>query len=217
MKGQPGKFIGFFNLIEAMKKPACPVCQRILEDTRHAMDSFLYESVNDPGLRDQIRADRGLCHRHSWQLAKFGDALGGAILFRDVLESVLREMSSPRSGLSLSRRPRLLDVGRKACLFCRSERQSHDAVVTELVTHLDDPELIAAWEGPAALCLQHLSEACGGIHNDAVRMSLLVMHRAKYERVCQQMSSLIEKQSYDHQPRRLGRKRRPHGRERLKC
>jgi len=84
------KHIAFFNLIDAMQLGGCPICLRIQADVRKAIESFLYESVNDPGIRDEIRRDGGLCNRHTWQLADFGDALGGAILFRDVLQSLLK-------------------------------------------------------------------------------------------------------------------------------
>ncbi|MGA2440385.1 MAG: DUF6062 family protein [Tepidisphaeraceae bacterium] len=202
MKGPPAKFIGFFKLIETMKQPGCPVCARIIEDTHHAMDGFLYESVNDAPLRDQIRNDRGLCHRHSWQLARFGDALGSAILFRDVLGTVLSALGG-KSAASRFRKPPAR-LGAQVCLFCRQEEKSHKGLFWLLVAHVDDPELKAAWEGPAVLCIPHLGDLCGLLRDDAARRRMIEVHRGKYQALCREMSQLIEKQSHDHRPEQIG-------------
>lgn len=202
MKEPPAKFIGFFKLIEAMKQPGCPVCARIIEDTHHAMNSFLYESVNDPGLRSQIRSDRGLCHRHSWQLARFGDALGSAILFRDVLGTLLPSLGSTHLA-SFFRKPSTR-LGAQVCLFCRQEEKSHEGLLSDLAAHVDDPELKAAWEGPAALCIPHLGDLCALLRDDGARRRIVEMHRDNYTALCEAMGQLIEKQSYDRRPEEIG-------------
>jgi hypothetical protein len=202
MKEPPAKFIGFFKLIEAMKKVGCPVCMRTIEDTHHAMESFLYESVNDSGLRDQIRNDRGLCHRHSWQLAQFGDALGSAILFRDVLGMLLPSLGNAPSAFFF-RRPSTR-LGSQVCLFCRQEEKSHDGLLSDLVAHVDDPELKAAWEGPSMLCIPHLGDFCTLLRDDGARRRIIEMHRGKYTALCEAMGQLIEKQSYDHRAEEIG-------------
>ena len=173
-----------------------------MDDTHHAMGGFLYESVNDAGLRDQIRNDRGFCHRHSWQLARFGDALGSAILFRDVLGTVLSSLGG-KSAASLFRKPPAR-LGAQVCLFCRQEQKSHEGLLYYLVAHADDPELNAAWEGPAVLCIPHLGDLCGLLRDDAVRRRMIEMHRGKYEAFCREMGQLIEKQSHDHRPQEIG-------------
>lgn len=195
MKRPPGKFIGFFKFVEAMKRPGCPACARILEDTHHAMESFLYESVNDPELRSQIRRDRGLCHRHCWQLASFGDALGGAILFRDVLEKVIPSLGAAHAvGLFHKRAAR---SSAPPCLFCRRERQSLDHLLADLVAHIEDAELLAGWRGPAVLCMGHLGELCSLLDNSPARLQIIELHRQKYRGMCEAMGELIKAQSYD--------------------
>ncbi len=129
------------------------------------MESFLYESVNDPGLREQIRKDRGLCHRHSWQLARFGDALGSAILFRDVLEKLLPSLGGAPLA-SFFRKPSTRP-GAQVCLFCRREEKSLEDLLSDLAAHVDDPELKAAWEGPTVLCIGHLCDLCARLRDEA--------------------------------------------------
>lgn len=203
MKPKAAKFIGFFNLMEAMKKPGCPVCLRILENTHHMMDSFLYESVNDPGLREKIRKDDGFCHRHTWQLARFGDALGGAILFQDILERLMPRLDS-HQGKFLSRPPALAELGGQKCVFCRWEDESRDGAIGDIANHLDDPELLGAWNGPARLCIPHLIQVLARSNDDAARAKLLETHRAKYQALCDQMRQFVLEHSGDHRSNGFG-------------
>ena len=196
----PPKFIGFFDLVEATRRPGCPVCLRVAEETRRSIESFLYESVNDPGLRDQIRRDGGLCHRHTWQLVGFADALGCAILFRDVLAASTERLDCARPGW-FSKRPA---VSPRPCLFCRLADRSLAGVIYTLAAHVEDPELAPGWAGPAVLCVPHLRQVCGHIEHAGVRQRLLVLHRRKYAGLCDEIGQLIAKQSYDHRPGEIG-------------
>jgi hypothetical protein len=194
------KFVGFFKLMDAMKKPGCPACRRIGESTQQSMDCFLYENINDPELRGEIRRDGGLCNRHSWQLARFGDALGGAILFGDVLQSVIPKLST--RFLPSRQRAKLTRIGTQACRFCRLEQETHASVLAEIAMRADDAELSAAWNGPCMMCIPHLCEVCSGIADPAARDSLLRIHQKKYRVLCEQMSESVARQSYDrcHEP-----------------
>ena len=49
-----------------------------------------------------------------------------------------------------------------------------------------------------ALCLPHLHDVCSCAKDGGAVRSLVQLHRAKYERMREQMSALIQKQSYDH-------------------
>lgn len=42
------------NLIEAMKKPGCPVCRIFRQASERALKSFLWENVNEPDVRQGI-------------------------------------------------------------------------------------------------------------------------------------------------------------------
>jgi hypothetical protein len=78
--------LGHFRLFEAFEK-GCPICQIIREDTLRSMDSLLYEHVNDPVMRRDLR-EKWLCNRHAWQFRAQGDAFGQSILYRDILEKL---------------------------------------------------------------------------------------------------------------------------------
>jgi len=199
----PAKFIGFYKLLDAMKAPGCPICRRLVEENRRSIESFLYESVNDPALRDEIRKDRGFCHRHSWQLARFGDALGSAILFRDVLSTSLQLIEDIKPATFLRKLPPIRPVS-EVCLFCRLEHHFHTTLMSEMVAHISESELKAGWQGAAMLCVPHLRELCAALRDTDARIQIIDLHRRKYLGLCEEMARLIEKQSYDHRSEETG-------------
>jgi len=80
----------YFDLLEACSEPGCPVCRISLKLARRYVDSILYEYVNDPGVRDEIRRSRGYCNEHAgWMLDVRGAGLGIAIFQRDIVQTVL--------------------------------------------------------------------------------------------------------------------------------
>lgn len=53
------------NLIEAMKKPGCPACRLFRLGSERALESFLWENVNEPDVRQGILASYGFCPPHT--------------------------------------------------------------------------------------------------------------------------------------------------------
>ena len=88
--------MSYYDLRDALAQTGCPVCRLTARDAEHYLDGLLWESVNDPDVRDKIRQARGFCHEHAWQLSRAGGSLGVAILMHDVLRSVLKAMESSR-------------------------------------------------------------------------------------------------------------------------
>ena len=57
------------------------------------LDGLSYENVNDVEVRATLRAARGFCAHHAWQfLDVTHDSLGAAIIYRDVLGTILAEL-----------------------------------------------------------------------------------------------------------------------------
>ncbi len=53
------------NLIDAMKRPGCPVCRINRQASERALVSFLWENVNEPDVRQGILAAYGFCPAHT--------------------------------------------------------------------------------------------------------------------------------------------------------
>ena len=85
-RGVSSKFIGFFRFIDACERVGCPVCFCLVEDSRRALSTLLYERVTDAETRHRLRAAWGLCNWHASELlVGAGAATGVAILFEDLV------------------------------------------------------------------------------------------------------------------------------------
>ena len=78
----------YFELRDSLGGPGCALCALALRSMRRYFDALGYESVNDPGIRSAVRAARGFCEVHGRMLREAHDALGTAIIHRDVLTVV---------------------------------------------------------------------------------------------------------------------------------
>jgi len=89
--GGPGKFIGFFRLVDACGQPGCPVCRCLVADARQYLERLLYEQVTDPVVRRQLYASWGFCNWHAWLVRETPDpAFGSAILSDDLLRLAIQ-------------------------------------------------------------------------------------------------------------------------------
>ncbi len=127
--------IGFFRFLEALGK-GCPICQIIREDTINSMDALLYEHVNDPVIRKQLRT-RWLCNRHAWQLRSRGDAFGQSIIYEDLLEnlvSLVEKAGKKDRKKGLNRSWEVQRLG-ECCMFCIKEKETEERLISDHPAH----------------------------------------------------------------------------------
>src|SRR4051812_41206801 len=86
------------DLLEAIRRRACPLCVLVERAERKAIDLFLYDQVNDISRRDALRASRGMCLHHTSMLAQGRSALGVAIINRDILRTMTAELEASADG-----------------------------------------------------------------------------------------------------------------------
>src|SRR3972149_3490349 len=87
----------YFDVIDACARPGCPFCRLSEETVNRYLGAILYENVNDPGTRDQLRSSLGYCNEHAWRLtATSGSALGVAIIYEDLLSHLAGALGEAR-------------------------------------------------------------------------------------------------------------------------
>ena len=112
------KHTTYFNLLDALKEDGCPICAIIKKAIHKSMDDFLYEQVNDPAIRKQIKESFGFCNRHAWQFQKLGNGFSIRQLnswsareeqdrFPAISTQVQIRLRVPNSYLSLKGKPSL--------------------------------------------------------------------------------------------------------------
>ena len=155
----------------ALAEPGCPLCRLVDRGLERYFDSLLWELVNDPGVRQELRASLGLCPRHWWGLVhveqtRTHNVLGLAMLFQDVNEHIAEALGAPssedRSRLSRKgRRPSWrataeLVGGLARCPACKHEAWAEETYLARLIERLETTALPnSGW----SLCPEHLGAA----------------------------------------------------------
>jgi hypothetical protein len=152
----------YFDLIEALGQPHCPICRLIDRDVRQYIDSFFYESLTIVERRAEIRAARGFCSVHGSILAGHSRTLGTAIIHQDVINDVLRGFpTDSKRGLLRSLRDKIAQAVRpqRGCVLCDHERHQERIALETLINRFDDQRLREAFAKSNGLCLPHLQTA----------------------------------------------------------
>ncbi|NLG97750.1 MAG: hypothetical protein GX491_10350 [Chloroflexi bacterium] len=91
------------NLMGAMKKPGCPICRISRQASEKALESFLWENVNEPDVRQGILDSYGFCAEHtrvmvSREVFTSSIPLGTNIIYEHLGRVVAKELKSQRPG-----------------------------------------------------------------------------------------------------------------------
>ena len=205
-----------YKLLEACREPGCPVCRLAQRRLERYLESHLYESVNSPKWRDQLRASLGFCHEHAWLAVdkRLGDALGFSIIYQDIINSVLRRSESEAAPARASRswtgllgqlpeatrrlRGKMLAAltARKRCPACEHRDQVTRTILSSLLDGLRHDGVVEALEGGHRLCLPHLTQALEEAGDSTAVETLLAIHRAKLARLRTELAEFITKNDY---------------------
>jgi hypothetical protein len=210
----------FYDLRDALTQPGCAVCRLKADSAERFLDGLLWESVNDPARRDEIRQSLGFCHEHSWMLARSGASLGVAIVLRDVLQSVVEATeNAPFQRLPFWRRVRealwskqpatamaqlvARLTPQKPCGACAWAEKMEGIYLNTLVGNLlDGGGLLAVYQASEGLCLPHFRQTLAHVRSEAVSEALVSAQRAAWERLVAHLSESIRKTDhrFQHEP-----------------
>lgn len=204
-----------YNLSEACRKPGCPVCRLEQRSLERYLDNQFYENVNTPKFRDQLRASLGFCHEHAWLAVDqhLGDALGFAIIYRDVINAIVGKLedgvpdpASRRWTAVLKRVPeqvrntveRMLYAltPQKRCPACQHRDEMTRITISTLVKELENPEMAGALQASDGLCLPHLRLALEHVKDISACEKLLAIHNERFESLRAELTEFIRKNDY---------------------
>ena len=190
------------------------------------LDNQFYENVNSPRFRDSLRASLGFCHEHAWLAAdqRLGDALGFAIIYRDIINSILTKLddrgpsrTSQRGMALLKRLPepvrnRVEGIlyalsPQKRCPVCQHRDEVTRNMISVLVKELQTPEMSSALRTSDGLCLSHLRLALEHVKNISDCENLIAIHREKLENLKAELAEFIRKNDYQFMAEGFGRER----------
>ena len=180
------------------------------------LDRQFYENVNSPAWRDSLRASLGFCHEHAWLAVdqRLGDALGFSIIYRDIVNAILKQMDDSSVPARSSRREvSLLKQGpeqarnmiermlyalrpRKRCPVCEHRDEMTRSTLSVLVKELPGPEMADALQASEGLCLPHFRLTLEQVKDASAIEKLLAIHREKFESLKNELAEFIRKNDY---------------------
>ncbi len=216
--------MSFYNLRETLSQPGCVVCRLKASAVDRFLDGLLWECVNDPDTRRNIRQARGFCQEHAWRLVHGGASLGATIIMRDVLHNVLETLEGGKyqalSGLSLRRVREALNKKQPAaataelvaaltshspCLACEQAATMEDVYLGTLLDNLKgEDDLLAAFQASDGLCLPHFRQALALVRDEEGFAALASAQRAAWSQVVTHLDEIIRKSDYRFQDEARG-------------
>jgi hypothetical protein len=205
-----------YQLLDACRERGCPVCRVEQHSVERYLDNQFYENVNSPKWRDRLRASLGFCHEHAWLAVdkRLGDALGFAIIYHDIVNTILNQLNHDGSSARPSRRgtsfrkqftdqtrtmiEKILSViaTRKRCPVCEHRDEATRSTLIVLVKELETPEMSNALQASDGLCLPHLRLTLEHVKDISVCEKLLTIQRAKLESLRAELAEFIRKNDY---------------------
>jgi hypothetical protein len=215
----------YFSLIEACEQPGCPACRLVHRFVEQYLDKLFYEAVNDRTLRHQLRLSRGFCNPHAWQAQEYGDVLGIAIIYQDILGNVLKSLPAgssqtrSKSWLDSLRQYNSRSLGetikkallaltpKEACPACQQRDSSTELVLSVLIESLPKDGFIDSLAASDGLCLPHLRQTFERMRPADVFYKLLDVEREKLEGLRAELGEFIRKSDYRFREESLGSER----------
>lgn len=195
------------ELREAMDGWGCPLCKLAYATEQAFIESLNYERVLDLKTRDELKASRGLCERHSrdWRRVQ-GAALGIAIVYRVTLLDLLRDTDkdnkSQRGFLGLGRGGRspeqvAEDLEAQApCPACRVGEDTAQRFAERLLEDLEHPAVQDLLRDSGGLCLPHLRMTLQQKGARKSASTLISVHREAWAKLMGELEEFIRKNDY---------------------
>jgi Family of unknown function (DUF6062) len=197
-----------FEVREALQEPGCAVCRLTQRSVARLLKSVAYEQVNDLALRSALRKRGGFCnaHAHLW-LREARSVLGTALIYKDVLQTALRELESPNGqrggGLLRGLLGSAPNDAAVPCPACQAQAEAESRYVDALLALLkSDTTVRADLESSDGLCRRHTLAAARAGGEEAEQITSRT--RKSVEDLVAQLDEVIRKEDYRfrHEPRR---------------
>jgi hypothetical protein len=204
----------YYNLRDAFTEEGCPLCRLCSRAVDRYLEHLLYESVNDPRIRRNIRLSQGFCKEHAWQLQQKGDALGIAIVYHDVMVNILRALGReggygahpsptqrlrrllPEVASQAARRLAERLAPTRRCTACLQGAEVERAYLETLLQHCADRELLALWRTSDGLCWPHLQHGLRLARDEATLRRLIDVELPHLEHLRDELSEFIRRHDY---------------------
>jgi hypothetical protein len=197
----------------------CGICRFVTTAIEQRVDNLFYENVNDPPTRDAIRSAHGFCRFHASVIVHQADALGTAIILRDVLTHELRAIESgdcARPSEAPSALTRLFDRGQREendwegeikcrpCPICSWEQEITNLALDSFLDGLADVEFSTAFQESDGLCVAHFHLASARATEDHQWATVVEKEKVALHQLTEQLAELARKHDYRFKDEPIG-------------
>jgi hypothetical protein len=144
-------------------------------------DVLLYENVNDVQLREKFRKNFGFCPQHSYKLLSYNDVLAVALLHKDLLEDVVKNLKS---------RKKKLYPETKKCIVCELIKEVEERYTKVVLEYINDAEFKEKFLSSEGFCVPHFKLCLENIKDRPVWF--LDFHLEKYKYILSSLEKYIE-------------------------
>lgn len=194
----------------------CPICRLVERKTHDHIDALLYENVNDIPTRDRLRAARGLCRTHAWEMAHMRDGLGSAIIYKDVIDALRKELraanyggggslgsfarrligsSAPAGSASSDRTARRLSP-QAACPVCDTAQAMGDVYLEALLEHIGEEPFWEKYAPSGGICIPHIQRGLELARNEQGYRRLIEAQLRGMDALSAELDEFIRKTDY---------------------
>jgi len=192
------KHIPYYSLLDALKEKHCPICYLCRKSVTMFFDGFLYESVNDPGMREAIRNAEGFCEKHSWQMVSFGDPFGNAIISHDLLSMVRKKVPFEN--------PKIHRSIKGECPACQTWKDSEKRYENVFIESFDDAVFYLGFKNSFGLCLDHFGNILKALKKEQ-RPKLIQIESEKLDALIKELAEFQDKFDYKRSHEEFGEDR----------
>jgi hypothetical protein len=159
------KHTAYYELLEQLAQPACPICALAARRTHAFLERYLDEGVVHEDTWDRLVASGAWCGRHAREIEGFDDGLAVSLFYGYLLKKKIAALTAGQSLLpevpGQASAPGVLNrlrgrQGQLQCPACGIEHETERTQAHLVAKALDEPEAVAALQAHPGLCLGHV-------------------------------------------------------------
>lgn len=213
-EGEPlDKHIIYFELLDSLELDECPICHLIKKRIDQFIDGFLYESVNDPKIREDIDNAKGYCNYHAWKLQSAGDPLAHSIIYGDLVRNAIKsfeEFLKATNSIANERKP-LFNKGKdnkvvrfrdsffpeKNCPICEMVAEDENEYILSFGDYMEsDTGFQRKFQENGFLCIPHLIRLLESYEGISTIREVIKMQVKKMARLLNRLNEIKRKSDY---------------------
>ena len=185
----PERHTTFYELWDALAaRDECGICLLHRRRARTFMESFFYEHVNDPGVRNHLHESLGFGPEASALAEELHDALGLSITYAALAFDVAQRLESPRAPLEAS----------ESCPLAAAMRETEARYLREFARYYGEKDVQDRHAAGFGLCLGHLAAVLYVIDDETLQAQLYHTEQEKFARLRDELQLFVKKSSYDN-------------------